>query len=63
MKEIRKENIVKTTTLSEEEMIEVVGGTRVNGLLMEILVKVYFTGRATFGNKMLLVYSFYFWNN
>lgn len=33
MKEIRKENIVKTTTLSEEEMIEVVGGTRVNGFV------------------------------
>lgn len=26
MKDIRKENVVKATTLSEEEMIEVVGG-------------------------------------
>ena len=33
MKDIRKENIVKATTLSEEEMIEVVGGKAVNCLL------------------------------
>lgn len=31
MKDIRKENVVKTTTLSEEEMIKVVGGKAVNG--------------------------------
>ena len=33
VKDIRKENIVKATTLSEEEMIEVVGGRAVNGFV------------------------------
>ncbi|MEK2461251.1 lactacin F inducer peptide precursor [Lactobacillus gasseri] len=33
MKDIRKENIVKATTLSKEEMIEVVGGKAVNGFV------------------------------
>ncbi len=31
MKEIKKENIVKKVTLTEEEMNEVTGGARVNG--------------------------------
>ena len=34
MKDIRKENIVKATTLSEEEMIEVVGAKAVNGFIV-----------------------------
>lgn len=33
MKEIKKENIVKKVTLTEEEMSEVTGGTRVNGFV------------------------------
>ncbi|MDE7050326.1 MAG: lactacin F inducer peptide precursor [Lactobacillus sp.] len=34
MKDIRKENVVKTITLSEEEMIEVVGGKAVNSFIV-----------------------------
>lgn len=33
MKEIKKENIVKKVTLTEEEMSEVAGGARVNGFV------------------------------
>lgn len=33
MKEIKKENIVKKVTLTEEEMNEVTGGARVNGFV------------------------------
>ena len=33
MKEIKKENIVKKVTLTEEEMSEVTGGARVNGFV------------------------------
>ena len=33
MKEIKKENVVKKVTLTEEEMSEVTGGARVNGFV------------------------------